>query len=389
MLPFLSNGFLNYYYICAAAACGLIYLLSYEPRAADAKKPVGLASQRYLVMYLLLIFGVSMSWPLLTPVFLLIAGLYFLQNNIRQIIILRNLVSPGILLVVSGFLIQFIPAYFQVINSVAGTSDSINATGSLYGVHVTVLLIGLGVTLYVLHDKAQKQAMEFAKNVLVPLYLFLALLAAYQYFTVGEVRYYFIKSSLLVELMILALLAAVIVGRYAHTAGRQIQSWYVVFVPFLILFLAIGVNTNPLGDSRALFRSYSSQEKPAYFDEDIAAYIKLGQAGKIGDFNSTLLHYDADKGKIYAHMQISYWANTMGFGAQPLESQARGCNLELYSNLNFGTFTDIEQREAVNIIKDCAQIAREAGRQYYIITDKASEDKITELFGPPVKIVSR
>ena len=308
-----------------------------------------------------------------------------------------TILSPTFLLLIGMIAIHFLPTYFQITNSVAGTGASINATGSLYGIHTAVLLLGLGLILYVTHgETAMQWVRDFTINILMPFYIFLVLLASFQYFTVGEVRYYFIKSSLLLELLLLTLLVAIITHLYTQNKFNTtldnkaglLKYWYVMAIPFLVIFSTIATNTNPLADTRALFRGYSHQAKPTFFDSDITTYVGLGQAGKINNFNSTLLHYDTQKGKLYAHMQISYWANTMGFGAAPLESRARVCSLELYGNLDFGTFSDAEQLRAVDIIKSCAKIAHEAGQPYYIVTDKDSVSKIAKLFGSAVTIRS-
>jgi hypothetical protein len=153
------------------------------------------------------------------------------------------------------------------------------------------------------------------------------------------------------------------------------------------VLVLVSTNANPLKDVRDLFRSVSNQEKPQFFDQDVSLYTKLSSEGKVTHFNSTLLHYDASRDKLFAHSQVPFWQNMMQYTAADADFHALHCNGRLYSNLAFGGYSDAEQTKLVNDIKDCAAMATQKGVAYYIVTDKASSEHLQSIFGNLVKIV--
>jgi hypothetical protein len=156
----------------------------------------------------------------------------------------------------------------------------------------------------------------------------------------------------------------------------------------VVVFSLFSVTANPLKDVRDLFRTAARAEKPMFFDADLSLYTKLGNAGQVDGFNTTLLHYDAEKKRYFAHMQIPFWANLMQYDAQDYDWLASACSGRLYTNLAFGTATAAEQRDLIREVKGCARFTRSRGEEYIIVTDPGSESVVRKEFGALARIVS-
>lgn len=390
LLPFIAHGFLNYFYVCATVFAGIIFLLTLKGSLLN--KPESLLgdvqSRWQLFAFLLLIFGASVSWPLLVPPLTLIGGLLVMADTAKPFALVRQLWSVRALPVIAGFLLQLVPVYFQLAFSGADASQGINSTGGLRAFHGLILLGGALLMAWLLMrkeiDSATKRLL-FA--IFMPLFVFIGLLVCMQYFMTGEIRYYAIKSSLLLEMLLVAAGVALFVQRLAGT--KWLANKHVVFlplVPLTIMLLLVSVLVNPLKDVRDLFRDASGQEKPAMFDHDISVFARLGTEGKLHSFNATLLHYSTSEDKFFAHMQIPFWANMMQYSASKLDFKALHCTGALYSNLAFGGGTATEQAALLDKIATCAHAARERGVNYYIVTDEASAPYVSHMFGDLVKI---
>ena len=249
--------------------------------------------------------------------------------------------------------------------------------------HSLVLLAGVLILFGVLYSKQIQDAhKKLLANIYIPMTAFIALLIALQYFTVGEVRYYGIKTAMLLEIMLLVL-AIVLLAR-AHLERGMSGLKYAVMLPAIPLVLMVLLMTtvgNPLKDLRDIFRDYSNQEKPAFFDHDMSEYARLGSKGDIAHYNSTILHYNAEKQQFYAHSQATFWANMMRYDGDREDFDALLCNSTLYSNLAFGTYTNKEQLALIAKVKECAKMAKDMNLTYYIITDKDSEQALHDTFG--------
>jgi hypothetical protein len=312
----------------------------------------------------------------------MLTGLLFVVP--RQLIskeLLKKIFSKSGFPLVVVVLFQFLPIYFQL-KYTADSSQGINAIGGLRQFHAYLLLAGFALLLWLVWSKKNDDAFKkLLLNVYMPMGAFIMLLVAMQLFTTGEVRYYAIKSGILLEVMLLALGAASLVWIATELKIRELK--YVVALPLVLpvlMLLLISSIPNPLKDLRDLFRDYSHQEKPAFFDHDLSVYARLGSNGTIKHYNSTILHYNPSQGKLSAHMQVSYWANMMSY-EDTTDFNALLCNSTLYSNLAFGNFTDAEQNALVDKVKECARMAHDRGETYYIVTDKDSLPKMQETFG--------
>jgi hypothetical protein len=303
--------------------------------------------------------------------------------------LLRSLSSIACMPLLVAFALQFIPIYFQLKYSGADASQGINLTGGLKEFHGLVLLAGIVILLFCIFGRSVSDAYRRALFALfLPLIAFIGLLVAMQYFMVGEIRYYVIKSSWLLEIMLVVFALAALVATITSTKAVSAKfAWLFPIIPVCAMLLLVSGINNPLKDVRDLFRNYSAEAKPDFFDHDMGVYTKLGEQGKIEHFNSTLLHYNQAQGKFYAHEQLTYWSNMMQYSASRHDFVALNCAGALYSNLAFGSFTPPEQQAMIAKVKQCAAMAHAVGEDYYIITDQASVPYIRHTFGSSVAIV--
>lgn len=377
VLPFVQHGFLNYFYICGAALVAMAILLS-----ADAKS-------RFLslVVAQLLFFGSGSAWPLLVPPFIVITvlsivDLYGAKDLFKKKFIIEKIGLLGLLL------LQLVPIAVQIYYSGSSSADQgLNLTGDLRFFHLGTLILALIGTAWLTFTSMFKT--EDRRKVLLavmPVIGFVITLVGYQFFTTGEVRYYAIKVHFLVELFAICL--TIVVAQFTiNTLKVQdgIMKLFAVMIPFFILFAAYSVNTNPFYDLRNLFRTAASQEKPAYFDSDISVYTKLASKGDIDKFNSTLIHYNAEKKIFFAHMQLPYWMNMNGYDG----TDGTGCSGKLYSILNFSEASPKQQDDFKKKLHECIDDAKRDNKTYYIVTDKGSYEYVhSEFGGKSVSIVT-
>ncbi len=391
LIPFVNEGFLNYYYVIATILIGMCYVVDVKGKQDDWKGFAGGDEKlRWaLFAYLLLAFGASASWPLLIPPLVLVGVLLVVPPSLNPLPSIRRLFArPGWPLVVV-FLLQLVPIYFQLKYSGSDSTQGINLTGGLKQFHPYILLAGAAFVLGVgLSKKLDEDFRKLVFVLYVPLLAFVGLLALVQYFTVGEIRYYAIKSSILLEILLLALGVVLLVRASLAQGARDLKyAAMLPIFPVVIALLLISSVANPLKDVRDLFRDRSHQEKPAFFDQDTSTYAKLASQGDIRHFNSTLLHYDQTKHVFYAHMQIPFWMNMMQYDGTRTDTKALDCVGRLYGNLDFGNFTPPEQQAMVAQLKTCATDARARGLTFYVLTDKDSASTISDTFGDLVKVV--
>jgi hypothetical protein len=393
LVPMVTEGFLNYYYVLATIIAGVIVLLGlYEKPAKDDLPPVARdATVRWgIFCYLLFIFGASVSWPLLIPPLVVIAALCILPSGLQPKAIIADVFHWRTLPIMLVFVLQLVPIYFQLAFAGSdGSQGSINAIGGLKEFHPYILLAGCAVIFGLVLRKSTDQAFKRALlNIFVPLAAFIALLILAQYYTVGEIRYYAIKSSILLEVLALAVASAALVHAYLQTNTQSTKYMLLLpAVPFVIVVALIGATANPLKPIRDLFREHSGQGYAAYFKQDVDHYVTLGEAGKIKHFNSTVLHYNKQQGKFYAHMQMPFWNNMMQYDSTQHDFDALQCVGALYSNIAFGSFTPAEQAVLVAKVKQCATAARHNRQDFYVLTDRDSAPIIKDTFGDLVKVV--
>jgi hypothetical protein len=390
LIPFVNEGFLNYYYVITTIVLGLAYLVEVKGKQDDWKKVIQDGKFRWaLFAYLLLAFGASVSWPLLIPPLVLVGMLFVLPPNLNPWESIKLLFRrPGWPLV-AVFLLQLVPVYFQLKYSGSDSTQGINLTGGLKQFHPYILLAGAALVLGVgLSRRLDEHFRKLVFLIYMPMLAFTALLVLMQYFATGEIRYYVIKSSILLEVLLIMLGVVVLVQAFLSHAPRDLKySILVPVFPLIIVLLLIGSVTNPLKGVRDLFRDQSHEEKPAFFDQDTSTYARLASQGDIRHFNSTLLHYDQTKQIFYAHMQIPFWMNMMQYDGTWTDTKALDCVGRLYGNLNFGNFTPTEQEAMQNQLKTCATHAHNRGLTFYIVTDKDSAPTVQDAFGDVARVV--
>ncbi|WP_222194144.1 hypothetical protein [Modestobacter italicus] len=372
--PFVQQGFLNYYYVIATILLAFVILL------AGSKDRLFSTSGLFLV----LLFGVGMSWPLLVPPVLATLLIVLCQRS--YLLQFRGLPNPHLLGLVVLLVAQFVPIAFQLLYSAGGSG--INLTGSLRDFHwLSLLLSALVIGALAADRKTDRYVRERSIGLLLPLLAFVSVLALMQLFLKGEVRYYVIKSAFLLETLNFVFLASLIAVALSQVdIGALGKVCVAAVVPAVVVFSLLAVTTNPVTDVRNLFRTEAQQVKPAFFDADLATYERLGLAGEISHYNSTLLHYDAEQDKWFAHMQIAYWAGAMQYDVSEYEDAAKVCAGRIYDTLSFGTGSEAEQEWLPGGIKDCARIAAANDEEYIIVTDPGSEDVVREEFGSVAKV---
>ncbi len=390
LIPFVNEGFLNYYYVIMTIMLGMAFLVETKGKQDSWKKFVEDEKLRWaLFAYLLLAFGASVSWPLLIPPLVLVGVLFVLPQNLNPTESLKLLFRRTGWPLVIVFLLHVVPIYFQLRYSGSDGSQGINLTGGLKQLHPYILLAGAGLVLGVGLSKRLDDA--FRRLVLVlymPMLAFIVLLVLMQYFAVGEVRYYVIKSSILLEMLLLVLGVVLLLQACAERMPKDIKYQIVIpLFPLAVVLLLVSSVANPLKDVRDLFRDRSHVEKPAFFDQDTSTYAKLASQGDIHHFNSTLLHYDQKKEVFYAHMQIPFWMNMMQYDGTWIDTKALDCIGRIYSNLDFGTFTSTEQDAMKTQLRSCAEAAHSRGFTFYIVTDEASAPIVRDTFGDVAKVV--
>jgi hypothetical protein len=393
LLPFVPEGFLSYYYVCITLIGGLLYLgeLRYTMKTRDSSLDLARdAPGRWmLVAYLLLLFGAGVTWPLLIPPFVLIGILFLIPGRLRWRLLCERLWTVSALPVLLVFVLQLLPLYFQLKYSSTATQQSLNLTGGLTQFHPYVLLVGLLIVAGVVAStKVEEAYRRIVAAIFLPLFGFEVLLLVFQYFTTGEVRYYAIKVSLLIEMLLLALSVAVLVRAFVSSKLYEARlAWLLPVLPLFVMILLVSSVDNPLKDTRDLFRNRSNDVIPQYLGEDVSTDVKLGEAGKLAHFNLTELHYNSAQGKFFADMQVPYWADMMQYSASKSDFQAAGCIGQIYSNLAFGTYDAAAQQLLTKQLKTCVAAVHRRGETFYIVTDPASVSAVRGLLGNTVTIV--
>lgn len=379
LFPFAYQGFINFYYICAATVCGLLFLYGYKPQEPG--------SGWWLIAYLLLAFGISMSWgPLLIPALLLIPLLYMLSERYAWL----WLVKRGQYWWVGGaFIAQAIPLYLHLAYARLTAQQGFNAIGDITAFHFGLVLAGFVTLCYVLIARGIPSAIQrFAHNVLVPFYLLVVAFMCVQYLTVGELRYYAIKTSYLLEIVVLALMAALAIAAALHSSMSKFRQWIIApTLFFAALILLGGLTGNPLDFTRQLLRGYeyiiASSHHP---DPDVVKFTALGEAGNLASTNNTVLHYDPATGRLYGNVRIPNWANLMQYTTDSTPESGL-CSGRIFSALAYSGSNQHGQETLIANVNDCIAQALARHRPYYIVTDTASLPHVRAIFGDRVKYV--
>lgn len=386
LLPFTYQGFLNYFFVCAAFILGALYLYGfYEQSKVRSQQHM----RWFMACYLLFAFGIGMSWPLLTPALVLVPLLYLLppawspRENIAYLVDRRNWV------IIAGFALQLMPIYLHMRYSALTAEQGLTAQGSIRMFHYGLLLAGIAVITYVATQKRYADSLKvFVTNIFQPFYLLVGVIAAWHFLRVDEVRYYAIKVGYLVELLVLAAIVALVVELYARGTLHRVHQ---LFVPVLTVTLAVllllSVNGNPLKDVREMFRSVSNFGTPAFYDSDVRKFTDLAVSDSIDNANNTVLHYDPQSGNVYGNLMLANWANVMQYRAN-VDREAVRCSGRLFPIAMYQAASPEQQGALIAQVRECIALAEKAGRKYYIVTDHASVPQLRGLFGERVQLVT-
>jgi hypothetical protein len=188
ILPFVAHGFLNYYYVIATILIAAIVVIEWSKESKASDSPLTTGMGRWDVsLFLLLLFGASVSWPLLIPPLLVIGALFVLPEKGSVWQFTKSCMKPWAIPIALLLVLQFLPIYFQLAYSGSDGSQGINLTGGLKAFHPLVLLAGLGVVVWVVMRQVVDASLRRAVHtIFMPLFAFVALLVIMQYFTVGD-----------------------------------------------------------------------------------------------------------------------------------------------------------------------------------------------------------
>jgi hypothetical protein len=389
LLPFAYEGFINYTYAVAAFVLALVYLHTaiYGEGAADPAK-----RRLYLVGYLLLVLGVSMSWTLLMPPLVLIPLLMLApQAPSRQAVVraLRAAFRRENAVVWAAFLLQLSPIVLQLsyASSAASNTDFFSAPGSIRTFHFGLAIAGLALVVFVaLYKGFTAELRSFIVNIFVPLYLFLLILVFAQYFQIGELRYYAIKSAYLGELVLVLLAAALLLRAFASAKLGWLQSRALpVGLLMCGCLLLIGLSGNPLKAVRETFRGVSGFGYPTFYEEDVHGVVGIYKDGRGRGDNVAVVHYDTNSGNISGNMMVPNWAGALAF--KDRTHMGRWCAGRIYAAAMYMPAGKEQQDFYKDRVLACAGMAREHGQEFYVVTDPASAPYLRDMFGNQVKLV--
>ncbi len=380
LFPFAFEGFINYYYVSAAAILGALFLYDY----VYGKKN----DDWWLVAYLLLVFGITLSWgPLLAPALLLVPLLYVWHYKPDAKAILERYGKRywGVLL---AFIAQLVPVYLHLTYAKLNSQQGLNATGGITNFDFGVVLLGLGLTAYFLHDqKKEKTLQAFASCFLISFYVLIGFLMFIQYMATGELRYYAIKTSYLLEIIVLAMSAASTVYLVTRSGLGIMHQWLSAIVCISLGFvLLVGITADPFALTRIMFAPLRHPIHRA-MNPDIQAFSLLGQRGELDSTNTSDLHFDSQTGYLYGNELIPNWANIMQHTTDSTAS-AGLCSGRIFSELEYTVPSAAQQAGLVTDVNDCVGLAQLRHRPYFIVTDKTSLPHLKALFGNRVKYMT-
>lgn len=382
LYPFMAEGFLNYFFVCTVLLLGLIMLFGVSGEG------LGLGNRWKIFMFLIFSFGATSSWTLLVPLVLVIAFLYILPASITRAWVGEQLTWRSAPLVVV-MLLHIALIYFQLKTLNIGGNAGINAVGNLHTLHYLVLLAGLGLVVWVISRPATNNDLKrLLVNAMTPSYLFVCCLTLAQYFMVGEVRYYAIKTALFVEIMTLSFATAILVWRLTEFTKINWKLWFMSPVMLLsVVVLLLSATASPLSDMREIFKPSSGIPKPTFYQEDANMFVKLGSEGLLKQSNSISLHYNSGVHKFDGYAEMSFVANLLQKDDSSQDNLAMSCNDKIYGRLEYGTGSSDDANTIVSQIPLCAHLAEKQGIKYYIVTDKTSAPYLEDKFGSVANIV--
>jgi len=373
---FVYNGFLSYFYICLTIVFGIIYLL--DTTSSEVTEKYYKDKQKALIAFLLLCVGASMSWPLLTPILLLTAFIYFIYifNAVR-----KKIFSIDNIVIVVLVLVNLISLYMQLQYAGSDSAEGVSLTGGLTVFHMPFVLAGIVIfALLVYRGGLNERIKAVLQHIFLPLIAFVIIFALSQYFLLGELRYYVIKTSFLLEILLIVVMVAALA---IVVAKEKSKNWYyIVSIPIIAVSLIgglIAISGNPLQDLRNIARPVTGVAMPAHFEEDTSELTEIASEGLIDSSNAITMHV-SESGKLFTHMQDYYWSIAMGYAGTASGFKSLNCGDEIYKHLFKQDFSDAAQKELVGRIDGCIELAAAGDNTYYIVTDDTSEGYLKSLF---------
>lgn len=384
LVPFVFQGFVPYYYAISLVALGLVYLWALYSQKGQTDQRLN------LLVYLLLTFSMSMTWSLLTPLLLALLFSFVAQDNLSLRLAkvkLQGIIAKRNWIIILAAGLQLTPLFIQA--QYSGPTDGwFNAEGSIRVFHYFLHLCALALLGYCALGRGVGKVSRFLVRAFVPFYGLLAVLAAAQYFTVGELRYYAVKFSYIAEILLFVVLAAWLV---AALQSRRMAWWLKPALAGLLItfggLLAIGINANPLEDWRKMYRQYSAYGYPAFFDADIEGTVNLAVRDQLDNANSVVLHYESTDDKLYGNLLVSNWVAVI----QPdsgFDAQAHSCLSQIFHTAVYVPMSSNQQVALKARINECTALAKRSGREFLIVTDSGSAQHLRTQFGEAT-IISR
>ena len=361
---FTQQGFLSYFYIVAAVVCGIMYVQDVH---------FDRAGQWPLVAYLLLAFGVAASWgPLLTPALLLVPVLIVWPYVKKRPSVLF---SPQWRWATVAFAAQLLPLYVHIRYARLSSQQGLNATGGLTTFHYGIVLADLALLAYALCGrKVPKLWREFAGDVVLPFLVLLGVIIGFQYVTVGELRYYAIKTAFLLEILLLPIGALLLGAALKRSNAARLRQWLAMPVIFgLSAIILCGITASPFNSARILFGTLA---RGSHRTGDVQAYTGLGLRGQLAT-NTVDLHISQATGALGGNAVLNNWANLMQYTPEntPQSSQ---CNSRIFA---LETAASVNDQSLVSAVKDCTAAASARGEPLIVMTDAASVVRVRQLLG--------
>lgn len=370
-----QEGFLSFFYIIAALVCGLVFLYDFKLNSVIARW--------HLVAYLLLAYGVAMSWgPLLTPVLLAIPLLYIWADTKNPQVLLRMAFSKQWTWVTTAFALQLVPLYLHLQYATLSAEQGLNATGGLKEFHYGIVAAGLALTVYLLCSRNIPDGWQkLTGNAILPLFVLVSGFVALQLVTVGEVRYYGIKVSYLLEIVLLVT-AAVTLAAILQERATAWHRW--VSLPLAIglgVALLTGITTNPLDRARIIVGNLIHIERA---NPDIRHYAELGASGQLYS-NTVNLHYN-DSGTLMGNARLTNWGHLMQYTTDNTPETGL-CNGRIFTLQTYRAPSNEQTQELTAAVADCIASAKARNRPYIVVTDAGSAPRLRDVFGETVRYV--
>jgi hypothetical protein len=371
---FVQQGFLNYFYVAATILFASVLLLN----KSDLGVGEQIISKKWsdkipLIMFILISIGASFSWPIFTPVIVLLLTVGIISVNTSLKNLTEGLFQFSNLPLIILLFFHFLALYFQIHYD---TKNGLEATGALSSFNILLYIVFLIAIIALYSDLNIREKLRVnILNTVIPYILLVTFLMLIQYYMVGEARYYLIKSSIIVELILFCIFFAYITFKISN---NSINKSMVIYLPVLSAFLimtTVGFTKAPFIEVRSLFRSYSNISYPEYFDEDINNILPYAINDKLADFNMIVLHVNK-QGNLYSHAEISRWFNSMG-----VTSNSRAtCFYKSFNELAYAPESGSKDMMIYQNISDCSKGLDASNKELYIFTDSNSAGDIKSRF---------